>query len=113
MSRIIFQMNIKITVGEIIRTNREKNGLLLRQLSALIDMDTAILSKIERGERKATKEQIVKIAKILKLNESEILIQYLSEKIAYQLLDEDLAVQTLKVAEEKINYLKSVKNGKI
>lgn len=113
MSRIIFQMNIKITVGEIIRTNREKNGLLLRQLSALIDMDTAILSKIERGERKATKEQIVKIAEILNLNESEILIQYLSEKIAYQLLDEDLAVQTLKVAEEKINYLKSVKNGKI
>jgi transcriptional regulator with XRE-family HTH domain len=100
-------MNVRKTIGEILRENREKKGLLLRQVSALLDIDTAILSKIERGERKATKEIIINVADILDLNKEELLIQYLSEKIAYELLDEDVASKTLKVAEQKVAYLKS------
>lgn len=102
-------MNVYQTTGEIIRENREKKGLLLRQVAAILDIDTAILSKIERGERKATKVQIFKLANIFDLNEKELLIHYLSEKIAYELADEDVASQTLKVAEEKVEYLKSHK----
>lgn len=101
------------TIGQIIRTNREKQGLLLRQLAAQLDMDTAILSKIERGERKPTREQIFKLATIFKLDKDELLIQYLSEKIAYEIADEDVAARTLKVAEQKVRYLKSSKNGKV
>jgi len=101
------------TIGQIIRTNREKQGLLLRQLAAQLDMDTAILSKIERSERKATREQIMKIGKIFKLDKDELLVQYLSEKIAYEIADEDVATRTLKVAEQKVRYLKSSKHGKV
>ena len=54
--------------GEIIREKREKKRLLLRHVSAQLDIDTAILSKIERGERKATREQITKLADILELD---------------------------------------------
>lgn len=104
-------MNINQTIGEVLRETREKRGLLLRQVSALLDIDTAILSKVERGERKATKEQIIKLAEILDLDREELLIHYLSEKIAYELVDEDVASQTLKVAEEKVEYLK-LKNDK-
>lgn len=95
------------TTGEIIRKEREKKGMLLRQLASQLDIDASILSKIERGERKATKEQIIKLAEILCLNKNELLIQYLSEKIAYEIADEDVANQTLKAAEKKIKYLKS------
>ncbi|PST83188.1 transcriptional regulator [Pedobacter yulinensis] len=102
-------MNVKQTTGEILRESREKKGLLLRQVAALLDIDTAILSKIERGERKATKEQILKLADILDLKKDELLIQYLSEKIAYDLVNEDVAGKTLKVAEQKVAYLKSKK----
>ena len=101
------------TVGQIIRTNREKQGLLLRQLAAQLDMDTAILSKIERSERKPTREQIMKLGEIFKLNKDELLVQYLSEKIAYEIADEDVAARTLKVAEQKVRYLKSSKHGKV
>lgn len=97
------------TFGQIIRANREKHGLLLRQLAAQLDIDTAILSKIERGERKPNREQILKLAEILKLDKDELLIQYLSEKIAYEIVDEDVAAKTLKVAEQKVRYLKSIK----
>lgn len=104
MSRISFQMN---KVGEIIRKKREQKGMLLRQLAAMVDVDIAILSKIERGERKARREQIDKIATALELDKENLLIEYLSENIAYEILDEDKAKDVLKVAESKIEYLRN------
>ena len=97
------------SIGNIIRTKREEKGMLLRQLAAMIDIDTAIISKIERGERKARREQIIKIAKVLGLNEKEILIEYLSENIAYEILQEDSVTDVLKVAERKVKYLRKQK----
>lgn len=93
-----------MTTGELIRENREMKGLLLREVSTQIGIDTAILSKIERGERKATKEQIIKLAEILNIEKSLILTQYLSEKILYEIQNEDFGIEALKVAEETIKY---------
>ena len=95
------------TVGQIIRTKRETLGLLLRQVSAYADIDQAILSKIERNERKPTKDLILKLSEILQLDKQELLIQFMSDKIAYEIADEDCANRVLKVAEEKIEYIKS------
>ena len=103
MSSRFYQME---TVGQIIRTKRETLGLLLRQVSAYVDIDQAVLSKIERNERKPTKELILKIAEILQLDKEELLIQYMSDKIAFEIADEDCANKVLKAAEEKIQYLK-------
>ncbi len=95
--------------GDIIRSKREEKGMLLRQLAAMIDVDTAILSKVERGERKARKEQVLKIAKALNLDEKELMIEYLSEIIAYEIIDEDSAMDVLKVAEDKVKYFRRKK----
>ncbi|MCS6934306.1 MAG: helix-turn-helix domain-containing protein [Chitinophagales bacterium] len=92
------------TTGEIIREKREKKGLLLRHVSAQLDIDTAILSKIERGERKATKQQIIKLADILEIDKETLLIQYLSEKILHEIQDEILGIKALKFAEKMIKY---------
>lgn len=46
------------TFGEIIKTERESKGLLLRQVASAVDIDQAIISKFERGERKPSKEQV-------------------------------------------------------
>jgi HTH-type transcriptional regulator, competence development regulator len=53
-------------IGQLIRNNRKQNNLLLRELAAIVEIDTAILSKIERGERFPTDEQIQKFSKALK-----------------------------------------------
>ena len=95
------------TIGQILRNKRQALGLLLRQVSAYVDIDQAILSKIERNERKPTKEMLAKLAEILKLDNEELLVQFISDKIAYEIADEDCASKVLKVAEKKINYLKS------
>lgn len=94
------------TIGQILRNQRQALGLLLRQVSAYVDIDQAILSKIERNERKPTKEMLDKLAEILKLDKDELLIQFISDKIAYEIADEDCASKALKVAEKKIKYLK-------
>jgi transcriptional regulator with XRE-family HTH domain len=100
------------TVGQIIKHKRESEGLLLRQVSAYLDIDQAILSKIERNERKPTRENIIKLAEILKLDKDELLIQFMSDKIAYEIADEDCATRVLKVAEKKVKYLKSIHHGR-
>jgi transcriptional regulator with XRE-family HTH domain len=103
---MVFQME---SIGDIIRKKREEKGLLLRQLAAIVEVDTAILSKIERGERKARREQIINISKALELDEKKMLIEYLSENIAYEILQEESANDVLKVAESKVKYLRNHK----
>ena len=95
------------TVGQIIRAKRESLGLLLRQVASYLDIDQAILSKIERNERKPTKDNIIKLAEILKLDKEDLLVQFMSERIAYEIADEDCATKVLKVAEQIVKYIKS------
>ena len=95
------------TIGQILRNKRQSLGLLLRQVSAYADIDQAILSKIERNERKPTKELLQKLSEILKLDNEELLIQFISDKIANEIANENCASKMLKVAEKKIEYLKS------
>ncbi len=101
-----------LSIGEQIRKLREEQGLPLRKVAAELDIDQSILSKIERGERKASKEQIIQIARIFNVDEKELLINYLSDRVLYDLKDEDLATDALKVAEKKIKYMTKNQNGK-
>jgi transcriptional regulator with XRE-family HTH domain len=94
-------------IGIIIRAEREKRNLLLREASALLEIDQAILSKIERDERKATKEQLYIFAKIYKLDIEKLLVLWLGEKIYKNIENEDYPLKALKVAEEKVKYNKT------
>lgn len=92
--------------SEIIKSKREEHKLFLRQVSALMEIDQAIISKFERGERKPTKEQVLKFAKIYDLNPDDLVISWYSDKVAYDLLSEENAEKILKIAESKVKYLK-------
>jgi transcriptional regulator with XRE-family HTH domain len=93
--------------SEIIKAKREENKLFLRQVSALMEIDQAIISKFERGERKPTKEQVLKFAEIYNLNPDDLVISWYSDKVAYDLQSEKDADKILKVAESKVKYLKN------
>jgi len=107
-----FDSKHMLTIGEEIRKLRENDRLPLRKVAAELDIDQSILSKIERGERKASRNQIIMIAKIFSVDEKELLINYLSDKVLYELIDEDLAADALKIAEKKIKYLTKKRNDK-
>lgn len=97
------------TIGEKLRYIREEKELPLRKVAALLDIDVAILSKMERGERKITKEVVLKLADIYDYNADELLVSFLSDKILYEIKDEDLGIEALKVAEERAKYIKANK----
>jgi len=93
-----------ITIGEKLRQIREEKELPLRKVASILDIDVAILSKMERGERKLTKEVVQKLAKIYQYEENELMVLFLSDKIVNELQGEDLSIDALKAAEEKIKY---------
>lgn len=97
------------TIGEKLRHIREEKELPLRKVAALLDIDVAILSKMERGERRITKEVVLKLADIYGYNADELMVSFLSDKILYEIQDEDLGIEALKVAEEIAKYIKANK----
>ncbi len=93
--------------GEKIRALREQQHLYLRQVAPLLEMDTAQLSKIEKGFRQLKRKQIPIIAQVLKVDEDELLTLWLSDQIYAVVKDEKLANEAIQVAEDKINFKKS------
>ncbi len=93
------------SLGDTIRKLREEQELPLRTVAAFLDIDQAILSKIERGQRNASRELVVKLADYYKVKESDLLVAWLSDKLVYELEDEEVALKALQMAEEKVAYI--------
>ncbi|WP_431472025.1 helix-turn-helix transcriptional regulator [Nonlabens sp. SCSIO 43208] len=85
-------------IGERIRTLREANDILLRQLAAKLDMDQALLSKMERGERSFRKEDIDALAKIFKQSKKELYILWLADKVLKTVGGERYSKEALELA---------------
>jgi Fic family protein len=98
---------------ELIKTAREKKGLMLREVAQSLGIDQALVSKFESGNRKPTREQVIKLAEILDIDANELLVQWLKEKILYEIGDDDLALKAMMVAEEEIKYKLSSKKTPI
>ena len=98
--------------GETIRKLREDKKLPLRIVGAFLDIDQAILSKIERGKRIAKREQVVKLAQYFKVEVNDLLVSWLSDKLVYEAADEDLALKALQLAEERVEYQKFKKTDR-
>jgi hypothetical protein len=65
---------------------------------------------MERGERKLTKGVVLKLADIYKCNSDDLFVLFLSEKIMYEIQNEDLGEKALKVAEQRVQYLNANKS---
>lgn len=91
-------------IGAKLRQLRDERKIPLRRVASIIDIDVAILSKMERGERRITKEIVHKLAEVYDYNLEELLILFLSDRILYEIGDEDLAMKALQVAENQLEY---------
>ncbi len=98
------------TFGEQLREMREMASMTLRKVATDIEVDPSLLAKIERNQRQPTKHLIKKIADFFGVEEKDLLEAFLSDQIAYKILDEEVDLSILKVAEEKVAYLKTLRN---
>ena len=88
--------------GEKIKELRENKGLLQRQLAASLEIDTPMFSKIERGERKAKREQVVLLSKLLNIKEDELLTIWLADQVYDLVAHDNNAFKALKLAENQL-----------
>ena len=89
--------------GKKIRELRDEQGVLQRQLAALLEIDTPVFSKIERGDRRAKREQVIKLAEYFNQNEKEMLTLWLADKVLDAVDGEqELGSQAIEVAQEQI-----------
>lgn len=100
------------TFGEQIRTLRVQAELSLRDVASELGIDTSLLGKIERNERQPTKEQIKQVALFFKIDQKKLMKESVSDLIAYKIIEEEVDIDTLKVAEKKVEYLKATAKTK-
>ena len=89
-------------LGKRIKELREGKGLLQRQLAAGLEIDTPMYSKIERGERRAKREQIIKLAEMLDTDKAELLTLWLAGQVYEIVKDEEVAKAAINFVEKKL-----------
>jgi predicted nucleotidyltransferase/plasmid maintenance system antidote protein VapI len=92
------------TLGSIIRKLRKGSNLPLRVVADLLELDQAVLSKIERGQRNITRDQVIKLADYFKVNREDLIVPWLSDKIMYIINEEESGQKALLMAEENVAY---------
>ena len=88
--------------GKKIRELRDEQGVLQRQLAALLEIDTPMFSKIERGDRRAKRKHVIKLAEYLHQDEKEMLMLWLADKVLDAVGDDELSYDAITVAQEQI-----------
>jgi transcriptional regulator with XRE-family HTH domain len=90
--------------GERIRQLREEKQLLQRQLAAVLEIDTPMYSKIERGDRRAKRKQVLILADLLKADPTELLTLWVADQVIIAIADEkEFANKALDVAKQQVN----------
>ena len=90
-------------IGNKIKELRNKHEVLQRQLAAYLEIDTPMFSKIERGDRRAKRSQVILLAKYFHINENEMLTLWLADKVLDTLEGEDeLCLDALDIAKRKL-----------
>lgn len=89
--------------GNRIRELRDKQGVLQRQLAALLEIDTPMFSKIERGDRRAKREHVIKLAEYLHQDVKEMLTLWLADKVLDAVgAEEEIGYDAITVAQKHV-----------
>ncbi|TRW21546.1 helix-turn-helix transcriptional regulator [Flavobacterium zepuense] len=88
--------------GEKIKELREGQGLLQRHLAANLEIDTPMFSKIERGERKAKRDQVLQLATLLHTDKSTLLSLWLADQVIDLLKSEPQANEAIEIVKKEL-----------
>jgi len=95
--------------GEHIKELREKNRMFQREVCNKLNIDSPMMSKIERGERRAKRDQIPILADLFRVKADELLAIWLADQVYDIIKDEAVGLKALQLAEDEIKYSKKKK----
>lgn len=94
-------------LGKYLRELRQEKGQTLHQVSKVTDIDSPLLSKLERGERLPTSEQIKKLAKHYKVLEYDLKVKATAERIIKEYGVNDTTYEAVNLVMEQLTpYIK-------
>ena len=88
--------------GNRIKTIREEKQIPQRQLASALKIDTATYCKIEKGDRRAKREQVFILSELLEVDSKELIRLWSADKVYDIIAEEDEATQILNVVAESI-----------
>lgn len=88
--------------GNKIKTLREEKQIPQRQLASALEIDTATYCKIEKGDRRAKREQVFILSDLLEVDSKELIRLWSADKVYDIIAEEDEATQILNVVAESI-----------
>lgn len=88
--------------GDRIKTLREEKQIPQRQLASVLEIDTATYSKIEKGDRRAKREQVFILSELLEVDSKELIRLWSADKVYDIIAEEEEATQILNVVAESI-----------
>jgi Fic family protein/DNA-binding XRE family transcriptional regulator len=97
----------------LLKNAREAKGFKTREVAQILGIDQALISKFESGNRKPTKDQVIKLASLLEIDFETIMIAWLKEKILHEIGQDEFALQALMAAEEELRFQSKPSNPKL
>ena len=95
-------MNTDHTLGETIRALRKQRSEPLRVVAAAIEIDSTLLSKIERGERFPTDVQIARLAEYFDIPRDELTAQVIADRIVSAYGYQPTTLQAVRIVRERV-----------
>ncbi|MHA7844454.1 MAG: helix-turn-helix domain-containing protein [Winogradskyella sp.] len=89
-------------LSELIKSYREKKGFLMKDLASLVGVDVATISRIENGERKPTKEQLINLIDALELDKEKVFTYWLSDKIIQEVEGEEFGIKAINLTKRRL-----------
>lgn len=93
-----------ISIGDTLKEIRENRGFNLQDVALKTDINYTVLSRIETGKRLPTKPQVQNLAKFYNYSEQELIKYLISDKILYEIQNEDFGMEGFLLAEQRIKY---------
>lgn len=82
-----------ISIGDTLKEIRENRGFNLQDVALKTDINYTVLSRIETGKRLPTKPQVQNLAKFYNYSEQELIKYLISDKILYEIQNEDFGME--------------------
>jgi len=85
-------------LGQELKKIRESKNILLRQVASYLEIDTEMISKMERGKRKLIKIQVEKLAKFYNVSQEKLLTLWVCDRVLYVVENEPFAREGMQKA---------------
>ena len=102
MTKVVI-INQLLALHNLLKSAREKKELKTREISTLLKIDQALISKFENGQRTPTRKQVEQLAQLLEIDLEVLLIAWLKEKIRQVIAEEPIGLKALQEVVNELN----------